>query len=887
MRKKQLYAILLAGVMATGSAPTAAFAAEEGIQAASEATTDFAASSSETDAEVPETMPEAETTPEAPQTTPEAETTPEAPQTTPEAETTPEAPQTTPESETTPEAPQTTPEAETTPEPEIIPQAEVPAEQAGNTDSAPSPSITPEEKPEGFTEDNSSGVYISVVGEDGVETTKEYYKTLQYAVNAAVTYYNAQTEEVKKAVVVKIEKNQILTDSITVQGGKVELKAVSDVTIQRADPQDPSKNFKGDLFVVTGADSELQFSAEESGKLTLTGNNEIQGMTATGALVKITEGASFGMSDRVSLINNTVEGEIGAAIDNSAGGNLVLAGGTVSNNKGVKGAVYTTNQILIQGTVTISDNTDPEGNKKNLYLDGETAGVLVTAKMENASVSLTKANGENGTEVIKMGSNGESITPEDFKNAVSQFAYDTEDFTVALSDDGTVGYLKAKEEPQKPECDINGYKITGLEKPLKFFPGKSYKFTVTGAGQDNKDPKEGDLCWKPLYWSTKENGSKNVNWNVMVKKGLRTEGTHAMYIYFRKQIYTNGSWTDTEETGHIKTSFKSAAISDQEWNDYIGQGSEEKDFLTYQSGTLEWRDHNTAVVQMSTTKNCKWYYYFVDAGASSSDIKKKYNEKNAVNSAKKDTPFWVKAEKVPEKDSWLIVAAAADGKVEFETIKLNNKKRPAATPTVTTRAPRTYKVSQSKVTGLENPLKFYPRKFYDFTVTGAGQNDKDPISGDERWIPLYWSMSVNGSKNTSWRIGSQENGIRKAEEYPLYIFFKKQTFNGSEWVDTDVVEYMKTSFRSAEITDEEWKAYIEEYNKENPDDGLNYDGTGAGSVADIDPTEAADQQDAGSVEKTAAKTADPSPVGSMSALAALSLLTGGYVIVRKRKKEEI
>ena len=50
MRKKQLYAILLAGVMATGSAPTAVFAAEEGVQAASEATTDFAASSSETDA---------------------------------------------------------------------------------------------------------------------------------------------------------------------------------------------------------------------------------------------------------------------------------------------------------------------------------------------------------------------------------------------------------------------------------------------------------------------------------------------------------------------------------------------------------------------------------------------------------------------------------------------------------------------------------------------------------------------------------------------------------------------------------------------------------------------------------------------------------------------
>ena len=196
-------------------------------------------------------------------------------------------------------------------------------------------------------------------------------------------------------------------------------------------------------------------------------------------------------------------------------------------------------------------------------------------------------------------------------------------------------------------------------------------------------------------------------------------------------------------------------------------------------------------------------------------------------------------------------------------------------------------MTESKVTGLENPLKFFPRKFYDFQVVGAGQNDKDPVSGDEKWIPLYWSMSVNGSKNTSWRIGSKEKGIRKAETYPLYIFFKKQTFNGKDWVDTDVVEYMKTSFRSAEITDEEWKDYIDDYNASNPDDGLNYDGTSAGSIADLTPTEAASEQDTGSSERTAADTADRTPIGSMSTLAMLSLLAGGYVIVRKRKKEEI
>ena len=313
-------------------------------------------------------------------------------------------------------------------------------------------------------------------------------------------------------------------------------------------------------------------------------------------------------------------------------------------------------------------------------------------------------------------------------------------------------------------------------------------------------------------------------------------------------------------------------------------------FLTYQSKTLKWVDHNTATAVMSTTKDCKWYYYFVDAGTSAEDIKRQYNANNAKNEAKANTKFTVKAEKIPEKETWLVVAAKpTTGSAQLRVLKLNNNSRPAApvTPTVTTRAPRKYQVTESKITGLENPLKFFPRKFYDFQVVGAGQNDKDPVSNDERWIPLYWSMSVNGTKNNSWRIGSQEKGIREAATYPLYVFFRKQTYNGKEWVDTDVVEYMKTSFSSAEITDEEWNAYIDEYNNEHPDDGLNYDGTGAGSVADLTPTEAPSSQDTGSSERNPADTADNTPLGSMSALAALSLLAGGYVIVRKRKKEEI
>lgn len=314
-------------------------------------------------------------------------------------------------------------------------------------------------------------------------------------------------------------------------------------------------------------------------------------------------------------------------------------------------------------------------------------------------------------------------------------------------------------------------------------------------------------------------------------------------------------------------------------------------FLTYQSKSLKWMDHNTVTAKMSTTKDCKWYYYFVDAGSDTNTIKKLYDSSKAKTPAKANTTFTVKAEKVPEKDSWLVVAAKPDnGSAQLRVLKLNSSSRPASptvSPTVTTRAPRKYKVTESKVTGLENPLKFFPKKFYDFQVVGAGQNDTDPISGDERWIPLYWSMSVNGTKNKSWRIGSQEKGIREAATYPLYIFFQKQTYNGAKWIDTDVIEYMKTSFSSAEISDVEWKDYIDNYNKEHPDDGLNYDGTSGGSVADIKATEAASEKDSDSTSKSAVSTADESPIGTMSVLAAFSLLAGGYVLVRKRKKEDI
>lgn len=727
MRKKQLFAILLAGAMTVGTVPSAALAAENDIPAASSEVT------------------EGENSDEAPQEEGGVTATPEAePTQVPEA--TPEAPTETPAEPTeAPAAPETPAEPTQVPETETIPEA------------------VPSEAPETL-ETEATGISITTIDENNQETVT-YYKTLQEAVDAAPTIESGAQE----STVIEITDSLALSGTISVSGKKVSIVAASQgITIRREQKEDGTV-FNGTMFTVAGQGSELQFSVKDGSDLTVDGSNgKGEEEPSEGSLADVSDSGAFGISAGVTLTGNNTTAK-GGAVSNS-GGSLVLKGGTITGNTGAMGAVYSNTDIAVQGTVAIKENTGA-----NLYLDQD-ASVVVTDVLTGSSISLTAAAPADKKTVAKAGkkADGTDVTSEEFKAAAEQLAYDTEDYSVVLGEDGLSAVLKVNASA-----------------------------TVTPSPTPTASPS----------------------------------------------------------------------------------------FLTYQSKSLKWMDHNTVTAKMSTTKDCKWYYYFVDAGSDTNTIKKLYDSSKAKTPAKANTTFTVKAEKVPEKDSWLVVAAKPDnGSAQLRVLKLNSSSRPASptvSPTVTTRAPRKYEVTESKVTGLENPLQFYPRKFYDFQVVGAGQNDTDPVSGDERWIPLYWSMSVNGTKNKSWRIGSQEKGIREAATYPLYIFFQKQTYNGTEWTDTDVIEYMKTSFSSAEISDAEWKDYIDNYNKEHPDDGLNYDGTSGGSVADIKATEAASEKDSDSTSKSAVSTADESPIGTMSVLAAFSLLAGGYVLVRKRKKEDI
>lgn len=215
------------------------------------------------------------------------------------------------------------------------------------------------------------------------------------------------------------------------------------------------------------------------------------------------------------------------------------------------------------------------------------------------------------------------------------------------------------------------------------------------------------------------------------------------------------------------------------------------------------------------------------------------------------------------------------------------------TPTPTTRATINPSVSESKVTGLEKALAFYPKQMYNFTVTGAGTDNTNPVKGDTKWIPYGWSMSaknIDTGYQKSWSIGNV-NGIKQAKTFRMYIFFQKYIYNGSEWEATGVKEALPTEFKSKAIdfTVTPSGTITPTATAGSGSGGYDYNGTGSGDGDGTDGDDAENHDgtdsDTGSTSATNARTADNSPIATMMMIASLSLVAGGYVIVRKRKKE--
>ena len=765
MRRKQLFAIILAGALAAGSAPAAVFAAESDMAAMSEegvGNADSEEAGSEdgsSDAEAPVTdgadaADAATDTPAADNTT--TDETPAADNT--GAAETPAA-----------EAPAT---ADTT-----LPEEDQTQEQTGETNAVAEQAA--EEKDTQAEED--TGIVIAdadgnpVKGEDGKVV---YYNTLQEAVAAVADYDEAANPD---ATTIQISKPIELDSTVGISGKKVNIQSTAaDVTITRKTEGEP---FKGAMFSVTGENSWLQLFADGTDGTTLTVSGELPAngvieAEATGAIIDVQSGGTFGLNSGVTLTgNNYAEG--GSAI-NCTGGKIVLAGGTVTNNdSGDKGAVYSDTDISMEGDASVSGNVD----NKNIYLDG-TAKLILTkvTSVLTGSSTFTHINAQDGLEVI---TGTTDMTKDEFATAIKNITYDdTTNYEYSIGSDGYSVALKKK----------------------------------SSGGKDDQD--------KP---------------------------------------------TDYE--------------------------------ITYKAGSAKWRDHTTVEAKFTVTGDCEWAYVVVKKGTTKVSPKKL----SKFTSAKKNTSFTVVAENVPEEDSKIIVVARRNSsdkdykqaKPVYLYTSAMKKARPAKPQaTATIRPVSTPKVTEGTVTGFEDSIKFFPGKVYTFTPTGAGQDNQNPVTGDERWIPQYWTFSTSNDaeKHTKWQISAPKGQQLKGKgsvTYTIYIYCKKQVYNGKKWVDTDVVQPYKSQFTAVEYTDKELADYLAELSgtpaQDDADGGDGGDGSGGdgGTDAELTATAAASAKDAGSKSKSAVSTADESPIGTMSVLAALSLLAGGYVVVRKRKKEEI
>lgn len=755
MRRKQLFAIILAGALAAGSAPAAVFAAESDMAAMSEEGVGNAASEEagsedgSSDAEAPVTdgadaADAATDTPAADNTT--TDETPAADNT--GAAETPAAEDPATADTTLPEEVQT--QEQTEENKEVDPQeGENPVEATG----------------------------IEVLDADGQEifnTDGKRFENLQDAINAVPDY----EESAENKPIIKISQSIVLTDTITINGKKVRIQSTANgVTIKR---NTEGEAFTGTMFSVTGENSRLQFFIDDAIDATLTVSGELptNGVIeaeATGAIIDVQSGGTFGLNSGVTLTgNNYAEG--GSAI-NCTGGKIVLAGGTVTNNdSGDKGAVYSDTDISMEGDASVSGNVD----NKNIYL-GENAKLTLTkvTSVLTGQSTFTHIKAQDGLGVI---AGTTDMTKDEFATAIKNITYDdTTNYEYSIGSDGYSVALKKK----------------------------------SSGGKDDQD--------KPADYE-----------------------------------------------------------------------------ITYKDGTAKWRDHTTVEAKFTVTGDCEWAYVVVKKGTTKVSPKKL----SKFTSAKKNTSFTVVAENVPEEDSKIIVVARRNSSdTDYKQAKpvylyksAMKKARPAKPQaTATIRPASTPKVTEGTVTGFEDSIKFFPGKVYTFTPTGAGQDNQNPVTGDERWIPQYWTFSTSNDaeKHTKWQISAPKGQQLKGKgsvTYTIYIYCKKQVYNGKKWVDTDVVQPYKSQFTAVEYTDKELADYLAELSGTPAQDGGDGgDGSGGdgGTDAELTATAAASAKDAGSKSKSAVSTADESPIGTMSVLAALSLLAGGYVVVRKRKKEEI
>ena len=729
---------------------------------------------------------------------------------------------------------------------------EAPAEPAATEEPAAEPVATEEAQEDAGAEtEEDSGITI---GEQKFATLKD-----------AVAYAKANPADGDQAVVINVNRSVEISETVTVDGNcKVNIVAtIPEVKFKRA------AGFTGNMFAVTGENAVLQFDKADD-------NTSAQSFTVDGttdategvkAMVSVSDNGTFEMYSGVTLSGNKTSDDEGGAITNK-GGFLSLAGGTITGNTGSKGGVYSNASVGVQGDIQITENKDAEDATANLYLDGSDPTMVVmgtvadSAKL-NFSLATVPEAGASVT-VAKIGTkadDSDAVTAKEFAAAVGKMTYDgatSDEFeAVAVSSDGKTAVLK-KKEASTPDNPKAGTGEVGTPK----YDSSTKKVTFNIKGTED--------------------------FTYYVKAFPIGESEKTVLSKFDKKKATNKAKKDTKTSVTFDNYDKTTDLWVYfQWPDGSVSCAKEVLFLPTISG-VTWTDHNT--VQFKLAANHPFHYYCTvpESSITSAEAKAAYDASKAKTKVSANEKKQLTVKNIPDGSDFQIWVyfKMNDGTMKYSKIPISTDKRPGKTDD-NARDPKPATISNCKVSGLEDALKFYPGVFYEFSVTGAGTEITNPVTGDEKYEPLYWSTSktpTDAQKNKSWKIGSAK-GITDASTYNMYIFFQKYRYNGSEWIPGDI-EYKTVQFKAAEITEDD----LNNWKKENgvtitPEGG---DGTGnGGSGTDAELTATAAAQDSSSSSKSAVSTADESPIGTMSALMALSLLAGGYVLIRKRKKEDL
>lgn len=946
MKKKQLFAVLLAGSMTVGMAPAAAFAAED-----TGAVTEAEAPTADENTETPDDGAAVDD-----QSQSEADAQAEA-----EAQAAAQA--------------QAEAEAQAAAQAQAEAEAQAAAQAQAEAEAQAAAQAQAEEAQQEQTETTA-------------ETANAVVKTaedLKNAIKGAPDFTGSidDTEENLYASSYKIliSESFALTEPITVP----ENKNIAIFSVQGSETTVSRGAVTGDMFKVSPG-SILSMTKNDGdgtttiGKLLIDGA-KADGTQAEGSIISVDANAKFVMTTGVTLANNSST-SAGAAIKNS--GKLIITGGEIKDNVSAGGAVYSTGTVSLKKGEGASDDepkiienyTSAEKSvKSNIVLgqqDQSAGSIIIAGAFENQNIGYSVENPAVDYTVFQK---PESLDATAFEKAVNAMSYEGDQsyavdttsgklvskipvvrvtaqegekentVSVKIESDkaGTYFYKYVKKDADAPKFDKSAvtpgveieakqetsFDISGItDKSIDLYVWVETKDGFVGAAEKQTVNVKQAEDPKPVATAPTITKASFKKWNSISEAVVTiTSDKEGQYYYklVKHGTKVSKSDIDTSKAGkkiaaktetqiklsklNAKTSYdvyvvvkNSAGVSNMK-QIALDQSKRPTPTPTPSNQTkaslrwtgYSWRDHSSATVTciIGADGICNYTWKIKKSSENGGSGKVNIKADKAFNIELNNLPDKEIEVYITAKDSngkTILLQATIKGQVKTRTafkFSLPEENRPKVADPTPTNTPNAYipDVKESIVQGLDEAIQFYPNQFYEFTVIGAGTTNQDPNEGDVKWVPVYWSTVANPNTDpnkgpvqihTAWKIGSTK-GINEDKKYNLYVFFQKYIYTGGQWQVTDAIESAVYQFKSAKLTG-------------TPGADGTY-GTGGQTGSDPDATitgEASATSSNGSNgtrSKNAVSTADNSPIGTMSALAVASLLAGGYVIVRRRKKD--